>query len=161
MRSSKNRTSEISQKILLFQKRLLNIIFNKVSSDFYALVAAAYPGVERRHPVGGGDGGGDPVPGLLDLVIVQVDPSKGILHLGEQEELRWSEVRAVGRVPDDLEPLGGEVFHDNCSSGDRRVVPVEPPVLLGPQLRPLALEPVQEPVVGVHDVVGVDPGPPQ
>ena len=39
-----------------------------------------------------------------------MDPSKGILHFGEQEEVRWSEVRAVGRVPDDLERLGGVVL---------------------------------------------------
>ena len=68
--SSKNRKSEITQKILIFQKHLLNIIFYKVSIYINTLVAAAYPGVERRHPVGGGDGGSDPVPGLLELAEI-------------------------------------------------------------------------------------------
>ena len=67
---------------------------------------------------GGGDGGNDPIPGILELAIIQVDPSKGILHFGKQEEVCRSEVRAVGRVPYDLERLGGEVFGDNCSSVD-------------------------------------------
>ena len=72
--------------------RLLDI----VSTDPNALVATLVPPLEGGGELVFADEPQDPLPGRLDRLLGQPAARQQLLHPGEQEIVRWSQIRRIG-----------------------------------------------------------------
>ncbi len=115
------------------------------------------PPPEGRGEVISGDGSDDPFPGGLQAVLVQGGPRQGLLHSPKQEKVGRCQIQQIGRVLQDLDPLRRHPLFHAGSRMDRRVVPVEPPLLCG-HGGPLLLKMLQEGAQDLDGVSGVDRG---
>ena len=67
-----------------------------------------HPGDKRPHPVFIRDGRRDPVPGSLDLVVIQVLASQESFDLWKQKKVCWDQVRDIGWMFYHLDALFGQ-----------------------------------------------------
>jgi hypothetical protein len=140
-------------------KRFLNVYFLRFldlsATDPDALLAALVPAPEGGDVVLFGDGPGGPLSHRLEGLLGQGFARQLPLDGREQEKVRWSEVRQIGRIVDQPELPGSHPIFDNGGSMDWSIVPVKEP-LLGCHIRSLLLESRQELAQGIHNVVRVD-----
>jgi hypothetical protein len=87
--------------------------------------------VEGRGEVPGGDGSDDPFPGVLEAVLVLGDTCQGLLYSPEQKKVRRCQIWQTVWMLQHLDPLCRHPFLHAGGHLDWRVVPVEPPLLLG------------------------------
>jgi hypothetical protein len=127
-----------------------------VSADLYALFAPLTPPLEGGGEVFFAEGSDDPLPGVLEGVLGQGEASQ---LLGEQEKVRWGQVRRVGGMINHLDLSGGQPIPDHGGSVDRDIVPMDKPLSLG-HYWPLLSENLHELAQGFHDVVGIHRVPP-
>jgi hypothetical protein len=102
-----------------------------------------------------GNGPHDPFPSALEALLGQVEASQLLLHLSEQEEVRWHKVRRIGGMRQYLDRSGGKLIFDKGGSVDGRIVPLQEPLLLDHH-RPFVPEMLQELAQDYDGVVGVD-----
>ena len=126
--------------------RLLDI----VSTDPNALVATLVPPLEGGGELVFADEPQDPLPGRLDRLLGQPAARQQLLHPGEQEIVRWSQIRRIGGMFEHLDLVFGQPLLHYGGSVNWRIVPVEHPALLH-QLRPLLLQILQESGEGIHN----------
>ena len=136
-----------------------------------ALFAAKITSAVRCYELLSGDGSGDPIPCGLEALLSEKAASQLLLHLSDEEEVRWGEIKLIGPVRKDLDVPGGQPDVHRRGGMGRSIIPVEKPLsveqfrLLFPHLlhkdslglgdvgRVLCLTPGDD--VGVNDTLGV------
>ncbi len=121
------------------------------------LVVPIQPAPEGSGELVNADTSRDPIPGLLERLRRQLDASQLLLHSPEQKIVRWSQIRRVGWVLQDLDVVGGNPSLHYGSGMNRGIIPAEKP-LPGHHFRPFLPEFLQEDAQNLHDVDGVDLG---
>ena len=137
------------------QKKTFLILLNKVSLQVNTLLMALHPLVDGVGEVVFRDASHHPVPGRLEGLLIQKIAGQDFLHLGKQEVVGRSQVRAVGGVLQHLQLLGGQVLLHNFSCVNRSIVPVKHKAILS-ELWPFLPQPLEEHFQGLDDVLTID-----
>ncbi len=129
--ASKNKLKSLNKKTTIRVRRTFIFLrFLDVSTiDSDTLVAAVYPPPEGGGELVSADVSEDPFPGLLHALRGQPKASQLLLHPPEQEIVRRSQIRRIGRVLQDLDVVGGKPILHYGGGVDRSIVPMKEPVL--------------------------------
>lgn len=159
VRSNTTRTVLINQKVCMLAGYLFLRFLNIASIDPHTLFTALIPAAEGGGELFFADGTDDPFPGSFQGLSAQCEASQLLFHFPAQEKVRWSQIRRIGRMLNELDLSGGEPILDHCSSVDWSVVPVEKPLLFR-HFGPLLVDMLHEGVQGLGDVGCVPSGAP-
>ena len=77
----------------------------------------------------GGDVSAEPLPGLLEAVLVQAETSQLLLHFPDQKEVGRGKVQSIGDLFKVLDGVGGKPIRLYGGSMLRRIVLVKKPLL--------------------------------